>query len=191
MSRSISVVALLCCFTLFFLTSNVFADDGSWGDPNAPLDIDWVGDSETLDLDHEDGDDWKGWATVWVANICGEDWGDFHFQIKSIFGSNIENVSFREDYAPQMWIRTAPFTWEQVQDIGWEVDNDTVGATLDMEFYDNPIEAGDWAMFKVYTDNTVDKCSWFRISANPTPVPEPTTIALLGMGAVALLRRRK
>jgi hypothetical protein len=173
------------------LTSRVLAHDGEWGDANNPMEIDWIGDIATLDLDHQDADPWKGWGSVWVANICGEDWGDFHFQIKSIFGSNIENVDFDVTPEPELWIRTAPFVWEKVEDLTWVVNNDVVGATLDLYFYNNPIQQGDWAKFKFYTDNTSDKCTWFRVSGHPTPVPEPATIGLLGLGALALLRKRK
>jgi hypothetical protein len=191
MKKFASVFAFLCCL-LFLLTSNAFAHDGEWGDANNPIEIDWVGDSQTLDLDHEDDEDWKGWATIWVWNACGQDWGDFHLQIKSCFGSDITNVDFSETIAPELYIRTAPFTWELVEDLVWDVDNEVVGATLDMGFYDNPIEAGDWAKIRVYTDNTaVPHAAWFTICAYPTLVPEPTTIALLGLGAFVLLRKRK
>lgn len=84
MKNFASVSALLLCLLLFVLTSNAFAHDGSWGDPNAPFELDWVGDSQTLDLDHEDEDPWKGYATTWIKNICGEDWGDLHLEIRDI-----------------------------------------------------------------------------------------------------------
>ena len=173
------------------ITSRTLADDGEWGSEASPIDVDWIGDIVSLELDHEDADPWKGWGTIWLKNICGEDWGDFHFQIKSIFGSDIENVDFLIDPEPELWIRTAPFTWEQVEDLTWQLDNDVVGATLDLFFYGDPIKQGDWAKFKIYTDNTADSCTWFRVGGYPTPVPEPSTIALLGLGGLVLLRRRR
>lgn len=73
----------------------------------------------------------------------------------------------------------------------WEVDNDAYNATLDMEFYDTPIEVGDSAKIVVYTDNHWSKYAWFRLSVWPTEVPEPATIVMLGLGAFVLLRKRK
>ena len=73
----------------------------------------------------------------------------------------------------------------------WDVDNDVVGAELDLYFYDNPIEVGQWAKIKIYTDNTANSCDWFRIGACPTAVPEPATLLLLGIGGLFLMRKRK
>ncbi|MFA5239074.1 MAG: PEP-CTERM sorting domain-containing protein [Phycisphaerae bacterium] len=187
MRRFFLLLTVLILFTGF--TSRVSADDGEWGSEVSPIDVNWIGDDFYLDLDHEDADPWKGWGTIWLKNICGEDWGDFHFQIKSIFGSNIENVDFTG--TPELWVRTGLFTWEQVDNLAWQVNNDTVGATLDLYFYDNPIAHGDLVKFKIYTDNTIDKCSWFRVSGYATPVPEPATMGFLGFGALALLRKKK
>ncbi len=182
------LVAFLFCSLLFFVSS-VFAHDGEWGDVNDPMEIDWVGDSQTLDLEHEDADPWKGWASLIVWNICGEDWGDFHLKIK---GFNISGVDFvaNETYTPQMWIRVGG-TWVLNNSLTWEIDNDTVGAEMDLYFYDNPIEHWDIAKFRVYTDNVSTKCPLFIISAHPTPVPEPTTLALFSIGVLAFMRRRR
>jgi hypothetical protein len=179
------------CFVLFLgAVSRVFAHDGQWGDANNPMDLTW----DVLDLDHNDADPFKGWATLWVKNICDGDWGDFHLKIKkSIFDpfANIDNIDFSDVYDPELWVRTAPLTWERYLGLAWDIDNDVVGAEIDLFFYDNPIEVGQWAAIKVYTDNTTNKCDWFCIGACPTPVPEPATVLLLGLGGLALLMRRR
>jgi hypothetical protein len=190
MKNFASICAFLFCLLLFVSTPSAFAHDEEFGDEDNPYEIDWVGSSQTLDLDHNDMDPWKGWATIYMINICGEDWGDFHLEVRDI-GWGCADVNFSETIAPELYIRTGVHTWDLVEDLIWEVDNDAYNATLDMVFYDNPIEHGDIVKIKVYTDNHWSMYDWFRICAYPTPVPEPATLALLGLGAFVLLRKRR
>ena len=170
--------------SLFLFTSAVFAHDGDIGSEALPIEIDVIGTEAELGQ-HADAADWKGWANIYVKNICNEDWGDFHLRIYNIFGAN---TYFSEDNLPQLYVKTGS-NWILQGDLDaqWSTDH----KTLDLEYYSNPIEQGEWAKFRVWTDNTTNQCPLFIILGHPTPVPEPATVALLGLGALALLRKRK
>ncbi len=79
----------------------------------------------------------------------------------------------------------------QSPDLTWVIDNEADHATMDLFFYGDPIAYGQKAKIRVYTDNTVSKHSSFSILAHPTPVPEPVTLALFGLGAMAVIKRRR
>lgn len=169
MKRSILFVITLMLFTSF--TSRALADDAFI---TTTFD-DFIGQQ----YDHEDEDPFKGYLYVNVTNNTSEAWTDFHFQIINI-GFDVSNVDF---------IVTPPYEPTSSQSpLTWSVDNVVVGATLDLYFCSDPVLVGDSASFTVYTDNTVGKK---RFGVLIYPTPEPATIGLLGLGALALLRKRK
>jgi hypothetical protein len=104
--------------------------------------------------DHQEAEPFKGWANITVLNTGTEAWGDFHFEIFETSGGSVENVDFIVATPYEPFSPTRPT-------LTWTVDNNAVGATLDLFFYDNPVEVDEWASFHIYTDNTTDQLSYF------------------------------
>lgn len=139
---------------------------------------------EAQEFEHEDADPWKGWVNLQVKNTGTESWGDFHFEIFQVPGYDpVDDVSFIVDDPYE------PYT-EPARTLTWDVDNDVVGATLDLYFYDDPVLVDETVTFHVWTDNTVAQADFFGLLVYPTPVPEPATLLLLGLAGLAIRRRR-
>ncbi|HBG27857.1 MAG: hypothetical protein A2Y10_09255 [Planctomycetes bacterium GWF2_41_51] len=164
------LVAILFC-SLFVFTVNVSADDGGW---TTTIDS-WAG----IQLGHNDADPWKGLGTLTVTNTMAESWGDFHFQI---FEFATTNVIFTE----------SPFIMMKDGLVEYSGYTYSFNGTqqLNFEFYGNPVGPGESVTFQFYTDNTANHHTWFGVMAYPTPVPEPMTLGLLGLGALALRRKK-
>jgi hypothetical protein len=128
---------------------------------------------------------YKGLATVTVTNTGTQAWGDFHFQIYDGFGGNAASVLFKDAaLGGQDPVSTQAGT-------SWIIGTVNGYSKVDLYFYSHPVNPGNTATFTVYTDNTSQQLSWFGMMIYPTPVPEPTTMMLLGLGGLAFLRRNK
>jgi hypothetical protein len=140
-----------------------------------------MGLGDTVNVEHEDLAPFKGWVDVTVFNSGQDPWGDFHFEFYEVTGA-IDNVH---------WLVDSPYEPTSSQTgLSWTLDNVAVGATLDLFFYSDPVLPGETATFKVWSDNQ-DQVSFFGVSMHPTPVPEPTGIALLSLGGLLLMMRRR
>ncbi|MHC4132333.1 MAG: hypothetical protein ACYSR3_10120, partial [Planctomycetota bacterium] len=118
------------------MSFQVFADDVTIGDPN-PIEIDWIGGGETYDAVHTEATPYKGFAEVYVKNTGTADWGDFHFSIYQVGDETVENVHFLD-----LSLGGVNPTSSQTL-MGWEIDNVTIGATIDLYFYNDPVGPGE------------------------------------------------
>ena len=145
-----------------------------------PASFDCVGSGCSQSSTHADADPFKGSITLTVTNTGTEAWGDFHFNFFQVGMETIENVHWEvaNPYEPTMNGSSTG--------LSWNVDNDVVGATLDLFFYGNPVDPTESVTFVVYSDNTTDNVSFFGTSYYPTPVPEPNTLLLIATGLAGL-----
>jgi hypothetical protein len=160
------------------LVSPVFAHDGSYDFGTLTL-------NDVLNVQHDDqdtGNGYKGTFTVSGTNTGTEAWGDFHFAITGFM-----NVYFT----------TGGGVYPKMNGVTMDPEDYVIGtngggySTIDLFFYDDPVVQNEFVTFTVYTDNTAAQNSFFGICLYPTPVPEPMTLAMLGLGSLGLLIRRK
>jgi hypothetical protein len=166
---------------VYFICGSAFGHLLEIGDYNSSTPFELV-DWTEQQFEHQDEDPFKGWAFVYVKNTSQTAWGDFHFEIYDYDDADISNVHFIVD---------SPYQPVSSQTgLSWLVNNDVVGATLDLYFYSDPVLPNEIATFQVYTDNTTDEVN-FGLQIHPTEVPEPASLLLFGLGGFALFRKRK
>ena len=168
---------IVCGVLLVWPSAPAFAHDG-----------DIVTTFPNLDpqqFEHPDQAPWKGWLNVTATNNGTVAWGDFHFEFYDpIGGQDLSNLAFRDASlgGEDPTSSQSPLTWL--------IDNDAVPATMDLFYYSDPVGVGETATFSVYTDNTVGTLPIFGMIIYPTPIPEPGTVLLLGLGALLIRRSR-
>jgi len=157
-----STLPLVCAalFLLVFRLPVALADDAYWEGQ-----IGGVGPDYVIQVPHADADPFKGNVHVTVTNTGNQPWGDFHFQIYDpLGGQDISNVHFLDAS-----LGGEDPTSSQAP-LAWVIDNEIVGATIDLYFYADPVMPGETAWFQVYTDNP-DHVPFFGVMFYPTPVP--------------------
>jgi hypothetical protein len=131
----------------------------------------WIGEIEGTGPDHtvyatyDPGAVGRGNYTVLVTNTGSEPWGSFHFKIFDPTGTlDITNVSFLDSASG------GEDPTSSQSGLRWEIDNDAVGATIDLHFCADPVVPGEAAFFSVFISNP-DHVSFFGVAFYPGPVP--------------------
>jgi hypothetical protein len=176
---------VLAIIAALWFVGTVFGDDGSLS-----VSFEGAGTKFVQRHTHKDAEPFKGWLAVNVTNSGSVSWGGFHFQIVDV-GFDVSEVDF---------IAARPYEPTSVQKLnGWAIDNNVVGARMDLNFRDDPVLPGGSSSFAIYTDNTRGRNS-FGIELYPTPVPAVVTMAqvyavtaavMLAIGLAGFWRRRR
>jgi hypothetical protein len=172
--------ALLVCTGMAMWNSQAMADD-------VILDAHFSasGSYAAKSSEHDDLSPYKGWAQITLYNdTTDESWSGIHFSIFQVAnGSSLQNVYFvnATPYEPTCTLGVASSSII--------APTTTTGAEMDVTF-STALAPGSNCTIKVYTDNTTDK-KRFGVSYYPVAVPEPVTLAMLGIGGALLASRRR
>lgn len=163
----------LLCFSVVLFAGIVPAQADVWWD--------WTWDN-MMEKTGNYGTATNGWITINATNNTASDWGDFHMEILDIGQGSVDNVHFEVGTFSMM---PSP---DSSQTFTYNIDNTSVGATIDFFFYGDPVTIGNSGTFKVFVSNP--DTVLFGIVAYPSVVPEPVSSTLFLVGAVSLGVRR-
>ncbi len=156
-------IAILLLPVLLWATSAIAGDDlppCSWSG-----DIDGVGPDYSAEVVCSGEDRSGGPCQVSITNTGSEPWGDFHFEIYDpIGGQDISNIHFLDASMGGV----DPISSQS--GLTWIIDNEAVGATIDLYYCSDPVMPGETAFFEVYVDNP-DEVPFYGVMFYPTPVP--------------------
>ncbi len=156
------VLAVLLLPVVLWGTATIAGDD--------PPQCVWSGDIDGAGPHYSvevvcSGEGRSGPCHVDVTNTGLEPWGDFHFEIYDpIGGQDISNVHFLD-----AGMGGADPVSSQ-SGLVWIIDNEVVGARIDLYYCSDPVMPGETAFFEVYVDNP-DEVPFYGVMLYPTPVP--------------------
>lgn len=137
--------------------------------------IDGIGPDHAVRIDIGLSDQTQEDVYVTATNTGSQPWGDFHFGIfDSQGGQDISNIHFLDASLGG----TDP-TSSQTP-LSWVIDNEVVGAVIDLYFYGDPVMPGETAWFMVQIDNP-DHISLYGILFYPTSIPTRACCFASGM----------
>jgi hypothetical protein len=160
-----------------------FAHDGSIGSLENPVEFPGLA---VQDFQHQNEQaPWKGSLFVFVKNTGAKAWTDFHFKVTS-WGDDVSTVDFKDASMGGV----DPISTQHP--LTWTINNNVVGAEMNLFFASDPVLPGQVATFQLYTDNTAGQVQ-FGVCMMPS-VPEPSAMAALAtglLGLVGIVRRKK
>lgn len=156
----LSVLVLTVLTVATFSNTPASLNAGKWTG-----EIDGIGPGFAVEVIYEGAFPFRGPFIVTVTNSGNAPWGDFHFEIfDPVGGQDISNINFLDAGMGGV----DPVSSQS--GLVWVIDNEAVGATIDLFYCSDPVMPGETAFFEIFLDNP-DELPFFGIMFYPTPVP--------------------